>query len=958
MRFLGNKLLLFLIIFQLQFVYSNIGTRNFNSSNGLVNNSVRCFYEDDNDELWIGTDGGISIYDGYSFKNMTIKEGLVGNSIWAIVGDDFGGKWIASYNKGLTYIKEGKFINYDRHSGLSNTKIRTLYYQNKKLFIGTENGLFEFNYDNQTITEIPYLQDESQSFQVMQFFKQGEDLLVATRKTGVFKLEIKDYTSTSLNKIGQGETLFKVVPYLNNYFYCTGKGVYKDDKLLCGYNNKVHNNVIWDYAISPIRKDLYLASWNVVEEGGGLLKLVNDSLINYNTFFNIDSKKIWALKFLKNNQLVVGSLDNGVYIIDNQISKVVDDKMKNIQGTFTMNEKLFYYNDHQIFNNNGISVFSLSKENLIKWSNQKGLINSSFGDQTPLIEDFKGKQHQINTIKHFDSGIYVSTTIGLFKFSTSFQLEKIFLIQIDKFHITKSDLVYQRPYHEFNIIENFLTNDFRRTKVELNNTVPSEILRYQLLGDSLLIWTKSKAVFSYKKGKKLLQSKLDSRIGNIKLIDTWKNQVILVNSKDEVYKGVVTRTGIELFLLSVPIKINSIYKVSLNQNCLMIHYDNGIYLSDGLNERVINQNNILSKMTDYHPFLSIKELVIATSNSVVQVPIESVFTYQSYLPNIYIKNSTANIPYNQNSQVIEFKKVEIQMPYDFQYYYQLNGLDTVPISADKIYLLNLSSGEYNLKLLGYSTFKNEWFTSSSYSFKKLKAPWEKMYFWILGVVFIVGITIVIYYRRKIALNKRVFEQQSLEKKLISHRLEAIQAKMNPHFMFNALNSIQNYIIDTDTDKALLYLSEFSRLMRETLEYSSMGNISLSEEIKFLERYIRIEQMRLTSTIKLEKNIVGALHSIQIPPMILQPLIENAFIHGLENNSESTQTICLSIIKVDDSQTKITVSNTKSNHKQSFETHKSFGLSSIEERLKLMDSRNTIRVIDSNTDFIVEIELYV
>ena len=189
-------------------------------------------------------------------------------------------------------------------------------------------------------------------------------------------------------------------------------------------------------------------------------------------------------------------------------------------------------------------------------------------------------------------------------------------------------------------------------------------------------------------------------------------------------------------------------------------------------------------------------------------------------------------------------------------------------------------------------------------------------------------------------------------------MQALRAQMNPHFMFNALNSIQNYIIDTDTDNALLYLSEFAKLMRQTIEYSSLNSISLTEELEFLKRYIRIEQMRFSSEIELLTEGTEISESIQLPPMILQPLIENAFIHGLDTQAKTKQQIHLKLEKRGESSLLISISNPKSNTTSSFKEHQSFGIKSIEQRLKLVNSKNKLMIKENVHEFIVLLEVVV
>jgi hypothetical protein len=347
---------------------------------------------------------------------------------------------------------------------------------------------------------------------------------------------------------------------------------------------------------------------------------------------------------------------------------------------------------------------------------------------------------------------------------------------------------------------------------------------------------------------------------------------------------------------------------------------------------------------------------VVDKSSVVQFSLDRIMHYENFIPQVSFRDKSQQIPFNETSLILQIEKKGIQHPLDYQYYFQINGKDTIPLIGKDIYLMNLSSGEYLINLYGYSTFNNEWHLMASHSFIKEKAPWERWYNWLLVASAFTTIIVVIYFRRKVAKAKITLLKASLEKELAHQRLLAIQAKMNPHFMFNALNSIQNYIIDADTDNALLYLSEFAKLMRQTVDYSSLTRITLAEEIDFLERYIRIEQMRFTSAIRLEKNIEDGVSNFEIPPMILQPLIENAFIHGMDTNSKTVQIIELSIQQVEPSKLLIKISNHKINRGKSPKTHPSFGITSIEQRLKLLNPSNTMTIHDSVEQFIVQLEI--
>lgn len=130
------------------------------------------------------------------------------------------------------------------------------------------------------------------------------------------------------------------------------------------------------------------------------------------------------------------------------------------------------------------------------------------------------------------------------------------------------------------------------------------------------------------------------------------------------------------------------------------------------------------------------------------------------------------------------------------------------------------------------------------------------------------------------------EKQKIKKEIDKVRLTALKAQMNPHFIFNSLNSIRSYIIVNETKKASSYLTKFAKLIRLILEYASSDYITLREEIAALELYVELEQMRFRDcfdfTITVDPKL--DLDKVQIPPLIFQPYIENAIWHGLTPKS--------------------------------------------------------------------------
>ena len=152
--------------------------------------------------------------------------------------------------------------------------------------------------------------------------------------------------------------------------------------------------------------------------------------------------------------------------------------------------------------------------------------------------------------------------------------------------------------------------------------------------------------------------------------------------------------------------------------------------------------------------------------------------------------------------------------------------------------------------------------------------------WMMALSIFALITVVVF---SVSKQKRLKN----EKKILSLKQDALRSQMNPHFMFNALNSIKLYIIENDKKKATSYLNKFSKLMRKILEASSIQETTLAEEIETMELYMSIENIRFSNEIDYSVIIDSSLNleSIKIPPLVLQPFLENSLWHGLSSKGE-------------------------------------------------------------------------
>jgi hypothetical protein len=148
--------------------------------------------------------------------------------------------------------------------------------------------------------------------------------------------------------------------------------------------------------------------------------------------------------------------------------------------------------------------------------------------------------------------------------------------------------------------------------------------------------------------------------------------------------------------------------------------------------------------------------------------------------------------------------------------------------------------------------------------------------------------LLVWQRRKAL--KREQEKLELNNRLYEMEIRTLKAQMNPHFIFNSLNSIQQFILGKDNDKAGLYLAKFSKLLRKLLESNSSDSLSVGDEVEILNRYIEIEALRFSHafTCTMEVSPVIDQASTMIPHLLIQPFIENAIWHGLLPKKEEKQ----------------------------------------------------------------------
>lgn len=244
-----------------------------------------------------------------------------------------------------------------------------------------------------------------------------------------------------------------------------------------------------------------------------------------------------------------------------------------------------------------------------------------------------------------------------------------------------------------------------------------------------------------------------------------------------------------------------------------------------------------------------------------------------------------SLGYRENTLTLSWQGLN-SVPGSLTYSYRLGPGEawSTPSARTALQLAGLAPGTYLFDVQVCDAKGNCDTLKSPWQFEIRKALWQNWWFWVIvGVLAILGMVSGIKYREREIKKKALRDLQVVKSKLYTLELEqkAMQLQMNPHFIFNAIQTIHHQLLNNKVNKAANSLVSFSTLMRSMLEMSRAEKVSLEDEFEFLQAYVRVERICRSEPIEFDINIGEKieLFDTMIPSMMLQPIIENAIKHG-------------------------------------------------------------------------------
>ena len=958
--------------------------RHYTSDDGLPSSEVYFIIQDKKGYIWFATDMGVSRFDGFHFENFDIQKGLPSNTIFEIFEDYKGRIWFSSFTGEISYYYNDSIVQYPHNDKLVAQFTESPLVIKGSFFVDTTDkitmGLF-----NQGIFEAFPDGKINRKYSENKF--NTSNLIVDNKNE---KSYVLTYFENKSNKINISDNTFL--------------GILKDDRLL-----KLDNDIFLPMRGARsclIQKD----NGNYIYAYGHYIYEFKDSTL----IFKREMKdRVFSLGIDKQKNLYVGLRNHGVYFYKNgDISKphyahylnnhtiayvLLDNEggywMATIDdGVYYMSSSFYKtYNKTSGLANNNTECVIIDKDNDIWIGTNDNYVNLISKDSIIKIPVSADQNIVIKALCIDNDNLWVGTNGFLFLIPNIYDQKKVFsktghfnikenygFFSIKEFKKSKNKGIWigsSRTLYKL-IDKNVIFNGYKSH----NYTIRTEAIYELANGDVLLGTLQGLYKFVLKDEKKIKgdfiyygekNELLKNRILDIVFCDYnnkfWfatRGAGVLVYSKDTVFQ--ITKAN--------GLTSNSVTSIYSKDNVIWA----GTNL--GLNKIILINNDPLKykieNFTVQNGLASNEVRDIQVTDSMVYVATKSgltVFKNTKYSnhkisPPVYITNvsikgkdtlvmDSYNLPYSKNSITIDFFGISYKYKGKLIYKHKLTGIDEDWVTSNKTQAQYpyLPAGSYTFKVIAKSIGGDWSLTPAEIKIEISQAFWKKLWFYLL-ITLILAIIIgaFTFYRMK-----EKEKRDRLLKKGLSYQQLALSNQMNPHFISNSLNSIQNFIMSNDKILSSKYLAKFSDLMRKSLEASKNNDITLDKEIELLELYLDFERLRLKNKFNYEFIIDEKINTeiVRIPIFLLQPLLENSIWHGVihkEDKCNLTVRIKLNkksiICEIQDNG--IGRAKAAEYRREFNKDYKSTGISNIQKRLKLiskLENRETGLHIDDLTD---------
>lgn len=1016
----GYIIVLLLILRTVSFAQTiNLPFINFNEKDGLPEKYIYNITQDENGLIWIGTGSGLYQFNGRNFTKINSNQDKSGhqiNNILQHVYRDYDGKlWLSSLNAIQKYDpKTGEFSSVDYAKPAINQLIKAkpsgfFRDSNRNLWIASSEFCLLFDDKNNTIKKLTPKGEfvTTDSKVINKIIQTPNGQLWALSNNGLFEFNSKGTIIPHFN-IENGQPNSNL--FIDGYYDTKRNCIW----LACGYDGIAQ----FDLSTQKMTFNAMIDLKSLNANPANYVSLVapkNDNEIWFASYnlcvYNIASKKYFSFQ---------QSFKDDYSFKTIPVSKLFKDKENNLWiCSFNGLSQLPWQNNQikTIPLYNAAAKYTVEPYGVLDYNGSDLLIanNTSNGllwyhhqtRKTTVIENpfYKGKHRELKGIqcvaRNSKGEMFAASEEHFFSFKNN-QLLPLSLqdqngnapTNIAQIVVDHNDNLYlyspNNGFYFFDVKSNLLKHYNVADVAAKSASVASNLIAPRRIDsqnncwftmiEGVCCWQKSTGQFlHYATGKaentqaQIVQSidVIQDRQGHF-WITTYDNGIfeLIINGKkskllnytksnsglpsDYCGQLVVDKKG---FLWIGTLNGLTKFDTKTKKAISVLGRQHGLVDNAAIVMMNLLPNNNL--VVNHYGILSVVNLEEYKTNPLhPKVMITSVKVMDNFLSKKTLNKKVVTLGYNQNFISFEWASDVMNNANQNRFAYQLSGVDKDWVYTDKntISYSNLDDGDYQFKVKSANN-DGVWGKEATFRISIATPFWEAWWFYGLIALLLGGILYVFYQFKLNQVKKEERLKSQYAQQIAEIEMKALRAQMNPHFIFNSLNSIQKYILKNDSFAASQYLTKFSKLIRLILDHSNQNYILLSSEVDLLKLYIEIEALRFDNQFEYDLYLDQALNTetIQIPSMIIQPYIENAIWHGLLHK-ETKGKLTLNIVRFDKNNIKVLVADDGIGREKAQELKskqvlkkKSYGLQITEDRITILNktqsNKTTLKIHD-------------
>lgn len=958
----------------------------YSVKDGLIDNEVHYLAQDTMGYIWVGTENGISRFDGYNFTSFTQDADphlLSGNYIEKLILSN--GKLAVMAREGFSII-EPKYLQslqYDFNpvlkTELKNAVYDMLQLKDGRIIISYAAGIALLDKEGKIIQNYSFFTNRDVGkkriyFAQEIFSKNDDEILIYVQDTKLYQLNLKNKILKRIdqepnpdiqkylpwnealsleNRISEHELLIFCFPLQSYKYINTKTGVYKKGKL--PYSIKFE--FYWNSFVSPMGNNSYAI--NAENTGFYTFQLnpVSGEVV-FNQEKNLPEIRCYHVLKDNNNKLWVATNKGVLMARDNPSPFIVkalqpsENQTNNhfISSLLSMGDTicigmvngktaaiLFDKRNNRIIKTIVLKNRSQNRISAIQRIDAENILLSSYDGNfiynlksNRILKIFKDLPSDVISTDSNDDFIYLSsiTTGRLYRMEKKSKFIYIYPDSLSQFLKYTSQL-----YADHN--NNLWLAGYDLHRLDQNGKLHKNLMAYNHKSEGRILCisgNKNKTLSMGTSSGKIIQYNIDNGTFTSERYDM--KYKLPVTSISPIVRGIqVFNAGDKFYSFNINTRRATEISLSPEYPEEKIMTKSFLFESDSTAVTTATMNNLVT--------VSLQPSIQTTKPAFI-----SMISYND-TPLLYHPSNQIKLDYNQ--QLISFHISDLNYsssPVLLEYKLDQGSWHKL---QDQVAFNGLAYATHQLYLRTTPLFGES--AVNKYTIK-LTPPFYKA-FWFLSLIAMAFISLVIFeIRRRLKANQ---EFSRLNQLLSESEIKALHAQMNPHFIFNSLNSIKSLILHHKNDEASRYLSTFSSLIRQNLNHHRQAFITIEEQFEYIKKYLEMEKLRCPN---LDYAIIPEnryeFFDEYIPPMIIQPIVENAIWHG-QNPEIDVHKIIISIlkngkraiIKVEDFGKGI---NNKNEHEVS--KGNAIALQNIKQRIELYNQKykiqGTLEICDKKT----------